>query len=409
VLLFLRYRRNGSRWALAGTAVCYCGAVLTKEPGIVLPAILVGLDLWVVAPLGESGRRGSLLGVYSLLGAVALSYLALRGAVLGGALQGQSNFVLSGEALSRLVEYGLSYLRLMVLPWPVPYYFRHVAGGIAGPVSYAAGALVFIALVFALWRGRAARVAALWICLTLAVPLVLALHRLGVFGPRFLYLPSVGATLLLGSGYLWLKLRQRAGASAMLWAAFLAFAGLTVLELPTWRDELTWTERTLESDPTSRFGWLARANHYRRLGEGERVAETYRRAARAVTVDADRGTFLELLAIHEAERGRYGASLSIYREISAVPGFEAPGFIGMGNNFWVTQKKEEALKAYDRALVHDPTNALALYNRGRLSEAGGDTEGALAHYRRLLDLPEAPGFEAAHSHAKAFVQRWGGS
>lgn len=405
VLLFLRYRRNGNPWALAGTVLCYCGAVLTKEPGIVLPAVLLAADLWVVEAPREGGRPRPWLGIYSLLGAVALGYLALRGAVLGGTLQGEDNFVLSGETLSRLLEYGLSYLHLFVLPWPVPFYFRHVAGGIAGHVTYAVGALVFSILIVALWRGRAVRVAALWIGLTLAVPLVLALHNLGVFAPRFLYLPSVGATLLLASGYLWLKARQRTVAPALLSVTLLVFAGLTILELPTWRDEFTWTARTLESDPASSYGWSARANHYERLGQAERVAETYRRAARAVAAIADRATFLERLALHEAERGRYDASLAVYRQLSTLAGFEAAGFIGMGNNYWVTRRNAEALEAYDSALAHDPANALALYNRARLSEAGGDTEAALTHYRWLLDLPEAPAFESARSHARAFVER----
>jgi hypothetical protein len=407
VLLFLRYRRTGSPWALGATVLCYCGAVLTKEPGIVLPAVLLASDLWLVEAPREGRRRRSWLGPYSLLGAVALGYLVLREAVLGGTLQGQGNFVLSGETLSRLVEYGLSYLHLLVLPWPVPYYFRHVAGGIAGEVTYAVGAVVFVILIFATWRGRAARIAALWLGVTLAVPLTLAIHSLGVFAPRFLYLPSVGATLLLGSGYLWLKARRRVGAAALFSATLVALGGLAIVDLPTWRDELAWTAHTLRSDPASRYGWLARAQHYQRLGEAERVADTYRRAARAVASIADRATFLERLALHEAERGRYDASLAVYRELSTLPGFEVAGFIGMGNNYWVTRRTGEALEAYDRGLLHDPANALALYNRARLSEAGGDTEAALTHYRRLLELPETPGFESARSHARAFVERWG--
>jgi tetratricopeptide (TPR) repeat protein len=67
------------------------------------------------------------------------------------------------------------------------------------------------------------------------------------------------------------------------------------------------------------------------------------------------------------------------------------------------------LKAYDSALDHDPKNALALYNRGRLSEARGDDVAALAHYRRLLALPEEPRFESARAHARASLQQRGGA
>ncbi|MHA1529328.1 MAG: tetratricopeptide repeat protein [Alphaproteobacteria bacterium] len=409
VLLFVRYRRTGNPWALGATVLCYCGAVLTKEPGIVLPAVLLAADLWLVEAPRAGGRRRSWLGTYSLLGAVALGYLVLRGAVLGGALRGgQDSLVLSGETLSRMLEYWLSYLHLLLVPWPVPYHFRYVAEGVAGQVTYAVGALVFMTLIFALWRGRAARVAVLWLGVTLAVPLVLALHKHGVFAPRFLYLPSVGAILLLASGYLWLKARQRFVAAALFSVTLVVLAGLTMLDLPNWRDELTWTARSLQSDPASSDGWAIRAKHYERLGEAERVAETYRRAIRAVAAIADRAVFIERLALHEAERGRYDASLAIYRQLSTLAGFEAAGFIGMGNVYWVTGLNAEALETYDRALAHDPANALALYNRARLSEAAGDTQAALAHYRRLLELPETPAFRAVRSHALAFVQRWGG-
>jgi hypothetical protein len=50
---------------------------LTKEPGIVLPAILLALDLWVVAPPSDGGRCRWRLVPCSLFGAVALGYLGL--------------------------------------------------------------------------------------------------------------------------------------------------------------------------------------------------------------------------------------------------------------------------------------------------------------------------------------------
>ena len=190
--------------------------------------------------------------------------------------------------------------------------------------------------------------------------------------------------------------------------AVVAFAVLTTLDLPNWRNELSWTALTIRTDPTSRFGWEARADHYVRTGEDEKAIGTWRTAAESVTSDADRAAFLERIGTMEAERGRFAQSMSAFERIAAIPGSEANGFIGIGNLYWTMRRREDALEAYDAALRHEPANALALANRARLSEALGDVGAAVAHYRRLLTLPETPSFHDVRAHAERYVRRHAG-
>jgi len=308
-----------------------------------------------------------------------------------------------------MMDYSLGYLRLLVVPWPVPFYHQHIEGGIADTVTFVAGGAVFALLMLGLWRSRAARIGAIWLGVGLAAPLALAFHEAGVFAARFLYLPSVGALLAGAAGYLWLRQHVTGAVTAVLPGVASVFAVLTFMEISHWRDELTWVSYTLSNDPTARHGWARRAQHYERLGDRERMAETWRQAIETVAADATRAMFLERLAVYEAERGRLGESMAAFERITRLPGSEAAGFIGIGNIHWMMVRTDEALTAYDAALRHDPTNALALANRARLSEALGDTEAALTHYRRLLELPQTPAFTETRMRAQGFVRRWGGS
>ncbi len=189
----------------------------------------------------------------------------------------------------------------------------------------------------------------------------------------------------------------------------LLVAGLGLLELPDWKNQMTWGEKLIVTDPTSRYGWSAKAQFLLDAGENEALKNHYRNAIVAVADEKFKGDFAENLAILHANDNEMEQSLEAYSLLLRVKGFEAKGHIGMGNVLWSTRRLEEAREAYEKALSHEPENFMALYNLGKLSESRGDVESALMHYKRVLEVPVPGEYRQAAVDARSFVARYGGN
>jgi hypothetical protein len=181
--------------ATTASLACFLCALLCKEMAITLPAIVL-VDAFL-RPAGQSPARR--LVMVGLMGAVACGYLALRTHMLGGFHSPPSPFAFHlGEPgfVTHLVMAPVLYLAdlvLFILPEPMvtyPFWRSHPAFFIAMGVA--------IAAVFAGTVRRAPDAAAriwglAWVGITVLPVLALPV------GEHFLYLPSMGYCLLVGS------------------------------------------------------------------------------------------------------------------------------------------------------------------------------------------------------------------
>lgn len=227
-LYYLEARRSGGRAKLAASLALYALALLVKETAIVLP-IMVFAYAWIYQ--GEPGR--SRLGARMRAAVVAaLPYLAVSGLYLAArlhALQGFAQSQSPATAGSMLLTWpsllGL-YARLLVYPAGIsPYYNEGLvkqfsAAGVLGP------ALALIAAAAGLgWWSRAARrnesgagengegrlvaFASAWMLIPLLPVLYLRFLPAADFAHvRYLYLPAVGFSLLVGVGARHLRVGQ---------------------------------------------------------------------------------------------------------------------------------------------------------------------------------------------------------
>jgi hypothetical protein len=169
-------------------------ALLAKEMAITLPAVLLLYNL--LEPGGEGLRRR--LVVPGLAAGVGLLYLGLR-TIQVGPMQipphpfahGPGDPDMLQHLAAALILY-LADLTLFVPPDPVvtfPFWIRHPL------LLLALGALGGAVLVFSFRasRGRLRLFALGWIAISMSPVLLLSV------GERFLYLPSVGYCLLMGS------------------------------------------------------------------------------------------------------------------------------------------------------------------------------------------------------------------
>ncbi len=196
-LLYLRSRplRGGSAPLLALSCVAFGLALLAKEMAITLPAVILAHNLLVAR--GESLARR--LVAPALTGLVAVGYLAVRFAALGGFHPPPVPFAYHlgepGLAL-HLLTAPLLYLADLVMFVPadpmatLPFWQAH-------PVLL----FLFLALVVQTFRNTLKKIpsrsVAAWGLGWMAVT-VLPVMMLTV-GEHFLYLPSMGYCLLVGS------------------------------------------------------------------------------------------------------------------------------------------------------------------------------------------------------------------
>lgn len=296
--LDLRRREDGrlgiGDWA--GLGAIYLVACLTKEVGIVIPALLA-LAEWSLRPAPDTSRKALVPG-YVFLAAVAAVNLALRVAVLSGqdaapshadALEGLG----VGGRILTMLPVVLHWVRL--LAWPAHLQADYAPQEIAAATSVGAPqllglAVVALAVVAAIAARRRAPVITLglgWMAVALA-PVSNLLFASGiVLAERTLFLPSLGWLLVVGGALAWWTGAKGEEAGRRWQPALVGALGLlvalgvgrSVTRFPSWRDDTTYALQAGLDAPRSWRAQLARAEVLYRSGSRAEGTATYRLAA----------------------------------------------------------------------------------------------------------------------------------
>ena len=236
--------------------------LLSKATVVTLPAALLLLDFW---PLGRLGNREGLktcLREKAPLFALAAAFAALT--LTTHTLTGGQHSALDGWArISLMPGNVLPYLAKFL--WPVRlsiYYVEHdaVRWTIFGAAS--AGLLAFTALCWRV-RRRAPYLLMGWLWFLVVLFPVIRGVRLGVadFANRFIYLPSIGLSIMAayGGGALFRTRPKGALTAGLLAGAILGTCGvLTAYNLRFWRNSDTLFRRAWELDPGNYLGITGR-------------------------------------------------------------------------------------------------------------------------------------------------------
>jgi hypothetical protein len=248
--------RSGSA-ARAGAAACYLAALLSKESGVTLPAILV-VEAWLRSRDERAGDfvRRHVLTLWPY--AVALgAYLTVRGLVLGATSSPPRPFVLyvpgqfvafadpaPGEVTFTMLHALAEYLRLLVLPLHLSADYsgfpHHL--GVTPAVALSAGVLLTLAAlaVWALRRGSPEPACwYAWFLLTLLPVSNLVVVSGVIMAERVLYLPSVAICAL---GSVAIAATPRRLQLALAGAVLAGFALLTHRRAPIWNDPVALFE-----------------------------------------------------------------------------------------------------------------------------------------------------------------------
>jgi protein O-mannosyl-transferase len=242
--------------ALALSTMCFVAGLLSKESAVVYPVLLA--MVLAVKPWPESpGHAGRLTRWAPLAAAVlvAVVYGALRATVLrfaSGEASG-SSAGLPGRLFEAAQALAL-YIRLVFVPTGL-----HMERTLAGTPAWvaAAGAGMFVLLVAwaaaALWRGKKLQALGIGWFLVCWLPISGVFPLNAPMAEHWMYLPLAG--LLTAAADLAFPLFQRGrvqwAGGALVYAACVALAVLTIQRNNDWKDNETIFRSTLEHNPES--------------------------------------------------------------------------------------------------------------------------------------------------------------
>lgn len=365
---------------LAGGALLFLAALLSKESAAALPAAVVAADLARREPAKLRAPAWLMLA-----GTLAL-YLFWRAQVLGAAFNvGRPYFGALGWPEVPLTMARYFWRAWVIAPvtglglcadWARPAFPDSSAGD---PLGWAA---LVAASAAAVWAGRSRSLGGL-VFLTLAAPMSNLLVPMEILGAeRTMYLPTFGLCLLVAA--LWERFptgRARNGVAA---AALLWWGGLTAARARVWGSEQSLWETTATcapGNPRALTGLaMVRAGQNRR----EEARELLRRAFAA---DPDSGAAAFNLALLNFEDGRPGPAdaILVAFEASHRPG-DARFAALRGRIAEEGGRPGDAVVEYRRAVALDPLYALAHRNLGLLYARAGQTAASRTELEAALRL-----------------------
>jgi tetratricopeptide (TPR) repeat protein len=361
-LAWLRSREPGPRlrW-LTVSVVLYGAALLSKESSLMLPAFVAGWA-WIYPPGDNKGThsgarlRAALVAVAPFLG-LTLAYLPLRIWALKGFAHTVTPLPLT-TAILTIPYVVLFYLRMLVWParlscyYDTPYLSAPTFRGFVLPLAV----ILAVAAALVLWyrwtrrrsreESQALAFARLWMALAILPVLNFRLLPEGeIAHDRYLYLPSVGFSLLMGLGVVQLlraqgHIKQRPAAVAGVVVLLCLVTGAaTARQSLYWSDDLSLSFRAHAIAP-------------------QNVSATTSLGAAA------------------AEHGMYTAALALYRQaLESRPDFWRAN-VNLAYLYYQQGDYTQAVRYFERSCASDASDGnqflylgLACLHLNRLPEA----------------------------------------
>ena len=380
---------------IAVAAAAALWASLSKETAVVLP-VLALLAPRRRAPGARRVAAGFALA-YALPAALALG---ARAAAIGAlapvaARAGMTPGRAIGTALALLPR----YLALAFAPWrPVPDRVVDPAAGPLDPMALAGAAVLVAAAAAWLWARRRRPAAAFGLAL-LVLPILPALNVTYLAGSlmcdRYLYVPTMGACLLLALGAAAIGRRPalRPALALVLCAVVAAGWAGGAAAASMWRDSGSLGRSGVALAPRS---VLMRLELVHALDGRGRTAEALRVAEEAQRIDPGSGLVRAAIAGLRSRAADGGATtpegnaaaIAILEAAVAADPAQAHLWVLLSADDLRAGRPDDAARAAGRALAIEPSNEAAILNLGTALGQMGDAAGQEREARRLLSFDD---------------------
>jgi len=365
LLLLLKYREKGRSSLLILSVISYALSLLSKEVAVTFPLVLLAYDYLI-----EKRVHLKQVGIYFLL---ALAYLLVRNIVLGRTL-GILHY--SAHGLQELGLFTLAYMKLLIVPWPLNFYFTIPQGGVIGIYGAVLSIIVLIAAVIYAAKNRPASFPLLVFAITLLPPLLLAFKSDPAFAIRYLYLPSAGFVVLVAVILAKLTGKHMRVAALISILIIAAFGALTVKANADWKNDEAFYSKAIATTPGYWGGYFGLAKYYERTGQDEKALRAYENSENFALDNNSKAITYRGIAKIMAERGDADKSIGYYKKALALEPASSDTLVGMGNIQLFKKDYEMALKYYSEAFEIDGKNYAAAYNLALIYNMLGDRERA---------------------------------
>jgi tetratricopeptide (TPR) repeat protein len=230
-----------------------------------------------------------------------------------------------------------------------------------------------------------------------------------VLTERYLYLPSVGFSWLVGwcavQGWdalarLRTPLRRLRFVVATLIAAAAVLGSVrTISRNADWRNDLTLYTRTLETDPDAHVIRSNLGGVYFDLGQTERAGREWEIA---LAGKPDNVVTMNALGMLYTQQGKYAEARAILQRAIAAKPLWGPAHYNYGLLLQKTGDTNRALDEFKSAVQLSPLDATARRRYGEALLATGNLSDAEAQLKSAVDLE--PSLESLQSLARVYLQ-----
>lgn len=423
--LYLRYREGGRKIALAAALALFLIAAFTKEPAVALPIFIVAYELstGTERPLRQRLRDAALYSAGFF--AASAFYFAMRRYSLGFWLNDYS--FTNYDAKSILLTIPIVICKYVgLLLWPVKLSIYHETPPVATPIDirFLLPMLAVLAMAAGIWflrKNHIAKLAALWFGVHM-----LPVLNIGAFDYRFmiqeryLYIPSIGFSLLAGLALSKIPMPrlEPLGRTAARWAAPALISALlaakTFAQNPVWKDDATLYAHGTEVAADQGMPHLMLGFHYLKLQQFDKVVEFFEKYLKLVPDDLSvinnlANAHLQMYEL-TMDRAHIDRAIALcQRGLQLDPGF-AVLWDTYGHCYtYDTDRKnyEFARYCFARALELDPQLPIANFHMGATYVKEGKYDAALKFLELARDqLPEFPDTHKFLSYAYAGLNRF---
>ena len=389
---------------------CFFIAALSKETAAAVPIIIFAYD-WCNGRIEVSLTKRcatDLLKRYLPFVVVGLLYMAIRNYGLGGFVTTPHHGDLSlFEWFINVFPLFGKYLLKLTIPLGLnaAHTFHPARSLFEAPVllGFASAGLFLLALYFS---GK--RHPIVFLSLTvIAVPLVPAMYipalSTHVFAENYLYLPSVGFSILLTLAvFRYAPSSPRNICAAATAVLIVCYSAVTVWRVPVWKSDLTlWTD-TVKKSPDS---YVARNNLGLVYFKASRIEEALREYMEALKINPANANTHNNMGVLYYETGRFEAAAKKYEDALFID----PAFTNAMNNLGVVYvelgRVEEGVEKYKEALSLRPAYPDALSNLGVAYVKLGRVEEGFKKFKEALEVDAE--YAAAYNNIGAIYFRQG--
>jgi tetratricopeptide (TPR) repeat protein len=400
IIAYLNYISKGGKSRYLLIVLLFCLGLMAKSMLVTLPFVLLLLDYW---PLGRlktqnAGFKKQAAGlVCEKLPLFALSlvfcviaFIAQRS---GGAMVSIEKFPLKLRLANIFVSY-VSYIGKIFYP-------ANLAVLYPGRMDFSASKIVISFLILALisrlvvyfHRGYP-EVGWFWYLGTL-VP-VIGLVQIGSqsIADRYLYLPLIGISVMVGWGFWELVGRKSYGRPLSGTLCAIIFAVLILLtrqQVEYWRDSITLFNHTLKVTENNSVICNNLGIVLSSQGKFEEAASNYQKA---VQIEPRNTRAYCNLALVYSKLGRWNEAVETFRHAILVEPNYPDSYCGLGIIYNKLERWNEAVQACKEAIRLQPDFIDAYYNLGLAYNKLGRYSEAADAFKQSIRL--SPAFADAH-------------